>query len=453
VNRAVRLSVLGRMTGTTTTGRSRRTEFPPVLVRLILVLVLVVGAIVTEPAAGNAAGGARQSTLVRPSLFGMHVSDPAAWPTVPVGAVRLWDTGTTWKDIETEPGTYDFTRLDAYVAVARAHRSRVTLVLGQTPAFHVAAGAALPRGQELMGAGATRIPEPHAWRAYVRAVARRYAGQIEALQVWNEGNVPGFWSGTPRGLARLTSIARAVVGDVNRARATHLRLVAPSFVARTNTGPMDRYWQQRIGGRSMNSLVDAVALSLYPVTHGGPESGVARLAYLRRAILDVRRVTKPVWTTEVNYGMVKGGSTEPVVELSPARQAAFVARTYLLQGAADVRRIFWYGWSQRGNVAVVLSTGGEVTAAGLAFQQVQRWMSGSRLAGCRTVATGERRGLVICTLRDGRGLKRVFWHPTKRLRVRLGVDASSTVDLQGLQSTASGRTLVDFRPLLVRYRR
>ena len=402
------------------------------------------------PGASHAAAAPR-STTVRPALFGMHISDPAAWPTVPVGSVRLWDTGTTWRDLETEPGTYDFSRLDRYVAQARPHGARVMLVLGQTPAFHVAAGAPLPTRPEFMGEGATRPPDLPAWRTYVRTVALRYAGDIEALQVWNEGNVPGFWSGTPRGLARLTSVARSAVDAVNRERGTRLKLVAPSFVARANILPMDRYWQQRIDGRSMNNLVDAVALSLYPVTDGGPESGVARLAHLRQTILDVRRVTKPVWTTEVNYGMVKGGSTDPVVDLSPARQAAFVARTYLLQAAADVRRVYWYGWSQRGNVAVVLSADGEATAAGLAFQQVQRWMSGSRHAGCRTVATGARRGLVTCTLRDARGLKRVFWHPTKRLRVPLGTAASTTLDLQGLETAVSGSTIVDFRPLLVRY--
>jgi polysaccharide biosynthesis protein PslG len=425
-------------------GRGRR--------RLLAALVLVVCSAVSVPAAGPAVADLRQPTPVRAALFGMHVSDPAAWPTVPVGSVRLWDTGTTWRDLEPQPGTYDFARLDAYVAEARRHGAQVTLVLGQTPAFHVAVDARPATQQEFMGTDATRTPDTAAWRSYVRKVAGRYAGRIHSVQVWNEGNIPGFWSGTARDLARLTSVARRVVDAVNRARATRLRLIAPSFVARTNTRPMDLYWQQRVHGRTMNSLVDAVALSLYPATDGGPEAGVARLAYLRRAILGFRHVTKPVWTTEMNYGLVKGGSTDPVVELAPSRQAAYVVRTYLLQAAADVRRVFWYGWSQRGNVSTVLSVDGEATAAGLAFARAQRWMLGSRLAGCRTVAAGHRRGMVICTLRDSRGLKRVMWHPSRRLRIQLSDDAHATVDLQGVQTSVTTRTIVDFRPLLVRYR-
>jgi len=214
---------------------------------------------------------------------------------------------------------------------------------------------------------------------------------------------------------------------------------------------MDRDWAQRIAGRSMNSLVDAVALSLYPVTDGGPEAGIARLRFLRRAILDYRNVTKPVWTTEVNYGLVKGGSTDPVSELAPRRQAAYVVRTYLLQAAAGVRRVYWYGWEQRGNVSVVLSSDGAATAAGRAYRRVQRWALGSRLSGCRTVANGHRRGLVVCTLRDDHATTRVFWHPTRRLRINLGDGARSTIELQGVQETATGTAFVDFRPLLVRY--
>jgi hypothetical protein len=415
-------------------------------------LATLAAVVVASPGASQAAV-ARRPMLVRPLLFGMHVSDAAAWPTVPVGSVRLWDTRTTWRDLETAPGTYDFSRLDGYVAQACAHGARVTLVLGQTPDFHVAARAPLPTQPEFMGEGATRAPDLRAWRSYVRTVARRYAGRIEALQVWNEGNVPGFWSGTPRGLARLTLVARSVVDAVNRERTTRLKLIAPSFVARANTLPMDRYWQQRVAGRSTSSLVDAVALSLYPVTDGGPEAGVARLAFLRRTILDHRRVRKPVWTTVVNYGLVQGGARDPVVELAPARQAAYVVRTYLLQAAAGVRRAYWYGWSQRGNVSTVLSVAGEPTAAGRAYERVQRWMLGSRLRECRTVDSGYRRGLVVCALRDHLGTKRVFWHPTRRLRISLGDAARVTVDLQGLRGVAAGSALVDFRPLLVRYRR
>lgn len=449
MNRTGPSRVLGRVRGSGAASCTLRAIDRRTVVRLALVLALLAAGVVVAP--GSAASPSPR--LVRAALFGMHVSDPGAWPTVPVGSVRLWDAGTTWRDLETEPGTYDFSRLDAYVAQARAHGARVTLVLGQTPEFHVAPGAPLPTQPEFMGEGATRAPDLSAWRTHVRTVARRYAGRVDALQVWNEGNVPGFWSGTPRGLARLTSVARSVVDAVNRERATRLKLVAPSFVARANTLPMDRYWQQRVAGRSMSSLVDAVALSLYPVTDGGPEAGVARLAFLRRTILDYRHVRKPVWTTEVNYGLVKGGSTDPVVELGPARQAAFVVRTYLLQAAAGVQRVYWYGWSQRGNVSTVLSIDGEATAAGRAYERAQRWAVGSRLRGCRTVASGSRRGLVVCTLRDNRGTKRVFWHPTRRLRISLGDGARSTVDLQGLRGATAGSVLVDFRPLLVRYRR
>ena len=42
----------------------------------------------------------------------------------------------TWRDIETSPGVYDWSRLDAYVQAAQQHDVEVTLVLAMTPSFY-----------------------------------------------------------------------------------------------------------------------------------------------------------------------------------------------------------------------------------------------------------------------------------------------------------------------------
>jgi beta-glucosidase/6-phospho-beta-glucosidase/beta-galactosidase len=34
------------------------------------------------------------------------------------------------------------------------------------------------------------------WRTFVRAVATRYKGQIEAYEIWNEPNLKMFWTGS-----------------------------------------------------------------------------------------------------------------------------------------------------------------------------------------------------------------------------------------------------------------
>ena len=61
---------------------------------------------------------------VKAGFFGMTDYDPTTWPRQPVGAVRLWDSGVTWREIETAPGVFDFSRLDAQVATARRQGRR-----------------------------------------------------------------------------------------------------------------------------------------------------------------------------------------------------------------------------------------------------------------------------------------------------------------------------------------
>ena len=154
----------------------------------------------------------------------MHDHDPLSWPDAPVGSLRAWDAGVTWREIETAPGAFDFSRLDAIVETGKANDSDVLLVLGQTPAFH----AKDPASESFYGEGAFSPPRLGAWKRYVPEVAERYADEPVALQVWNETNVSGFWSGTPAQMATLTKATYDVLATVSP-RPT---LVAPALVTR-----------------------------------------------------------------------------------------------------------------------------------------------------------------------------------------------------------------------------
>ena len=63
---------------------------------------------------------------------------------------------------------------------------------------------------------------------------------------------------------------------------------------------------------------------------------------LAKSILAARGVRKPIWNTEINYGLTGRGTRAR--RLSAGRQAAFVSRTYILNAAARVSRVYWYGW-------------------------------------------------------------------------------------------------------------
>ncbi len=50
---------------------------------------------------------------IGPEFFGLHVSNIAnAPPSISVGAVRLWDSGVRWDQIEAKQGKYNWGALD-----------------------------------------------------------------------------------------------------------------------------------------------------------------------------------------------------------------------------------------------------------------------------------------------------------------------------------------------------
>src|SRR5262249_24839950 len=139
-----------------------------------------------------------------------------------------------------------------------------------------------------------------------------------------------------------------------------------------------------------------VALSMYPLPRYGrrigvPEDSIKQLTHVK-GILHKDGVpgTKAIWNTEINYGLASGskGGTR-TTPISDARQASNVMRTYLLNAANGVKRVFWYryNWSslpKGGTLANTLLTrpsdSSQVTAAGRAYQRVQEWMHGTLLS-------------------------------------------------------------------------
>jgi hypothetical protein len=404
------------------------------------------------------------SVHVPRTFFGLHDGSEQAYGHLPFGSLRLWDAGVTWADVETSPGVYDWSRLDSLVSAAQAHHVQVTLVLAMTPSFY-ASSPSLPPSD--LGA----------FSRYVTAVMSRYRDfqgrrGITAYQVWNEGNVPTFWTGTPEQLAQLTQVVDQVRDQVDP-RAT---VVAPSFAVRL---PYQRRWmssyqRQLVDGRHVWHYYDVNAVSLYPKPSyghrlGGPEDAMRLLGYVRR---DLHRDGVPrrtrIWATEVNYGVTGGGVGRTAARhISQRRQVANVLRTYLLAAAEGVSRVFWYryDWGR-------LATGGtlgntllsdptdfsRIRAAGLAMRTAERWLRG-RLVGThgrRPCARG-RRGTYACTVRFRGGVRTIYWNPRHRVRIEVPRHGGARVVVLGrsggrvARRHVARRTVrVSFRPVMVR---
>jgi hypothetical protein len=143
---------------------------------------------------------------------------------------------------------------------------------------------------------------------------------------------------------------------------------------------MAKFFSQRVGGHRIGQYVDAVALDAYPLQNGTPEDSAA-LIKVARKILVANKVTAPVWNVEINYG-VAGGHV-PVTPLSATKQASYVMRTYLLNAANGVRRVYWLAWAHIDEVAIQMAEAdGTPSDAGKAFAMVQGWMVGQTVPSC-----------------------------------------------------------------------
>ena len=380
---------------------------------------------------------------VTSTYFGMTDSAPTSWPSARVGSIRLWDSGVTWRHLETSPGVFDFTDLDQQVAVARSHGARPLLTLGSTPRFH----ATKPGQAALYGSGSASMPKLWAWARYVRKVVARYGARVD-YQVWNEANVQGFWTGTPRQLAKLTQVTSKIVNG----NASAAKVVSPSLGTRLSGQRLwlRKFYAQTVGGRRVARWVDVVSLHLYPLPSQGPEASMTQLS-AARSHLRALGVSKPIWNTEVNYGIqVGGGGTAK--DISSRREAALLTRTYVLNIQNGVYRVYWYSWDLQDFANTFLTTAtGATTKAGTAFSVVRTWLQGTRPAGCSRSSNGT----WTCTFRYGDGVKRVYWNPTRKAYVRT---AGSATKLQyqtgGVEQINGGKRIrVDYAPVMVRSRR
>jgi hypothetical protein len=319
----------------------------------------VTAAALTAAAIVSPAMAAAQAATPGPAYFASHeIGDGST--------VRLWDAWVTWADLEPERGVWQWGTLDALVADARSRGVKVNLVLGMTPQWaSVNPGAASP----YFPPGRSAPPADQAdWSAYVSAVVTRYAGRIAAYEVWNEADLPGFYSGSVEQLAAMTVETARVVRSVDPGAL----VLSPSTVPiRGNNWD----WMRRFALAGGYDSVDVVSVHGYPMDGTAPESAVKALGHVR-AKLRALGVTQPWWNTETNYGMYG-------VSLPAEVQAQYVARTAWLSWASGFRQVAWYEWRGADSMGVYLSRGGQSTAAGRVLAVTRHWMAGD-VTGCRS---------------------------------------------------------------------
>jgi polysaccharide biosynthesis protein PslG len=337
------------------------------------VTALVTSALVLAGAAASApaqAAPAGQGGPVPLTQFGLHVPQIAngAVPTVTYGSVRLWDSGVAWGQVQQKKNTYWWNGLDAAIASANAQNAKIMYVLGSTPKW----AASNTKQGTYPNKGAASMPSMKDWKNWVKAVSSRYADSIESYQIWNEANLQTFWQGTPKQMAQLTNEARKIIRKTDPTAT----VVAASSTVRLQSAYKKFFPAYLKELKKLNWPIDVVSVHLYPASTGTPGD---RAAYITQVKSDMKKAkvpaSKPLWDTEINYGIAGPGSGNPDKDIEGATAAAWTAQTYLDDLRLGVGRAYWYFWAPNANLVGIQMQPG--TPGAIGYQTVSDWLNGS----------------------------------------------------------------------------
>ncbi len=343
------------------------------------------------------------------TFFGLHAHNPnTEWPSVsseanPFGVIRLWDTGTSWCDVERSEGNFDWNLLDQYMAVAQANGVHVLYEVAQTPTW-ASSDPTDTSCRNVVGS----CDAPADWQTFddfMNALVSRYTstgvqpgctvsdpqchGVISTYELWNEPFNPAMWRPqqkkynydqklTMQGFVQMTQDARRIIKSIDPNALVSSPSANPTFMA--------QYWATE--GAITN--FDRVAVHAYPMpSFPVPESMVFPTMKMRQLMASYN-VTSPLINTEGSWGAF----TPPTAEA----QAAYTARFALLHVATQMRKFMWYLWT---GMAALWDT--NLTPGGRGYQEVSTWLLGAKMesSGCLTNSGTFQSDIYKCYKLDG----------------------------------------------------
>ncbi len=396
----------------------------------------------TAPGGGNSQSAATVPgavSVVPETLFGMVEQGlPAAPDRSGAQALRIWDDGVTWRELQPRRGTPNWTSLDAAVANARTTGVKDLLyVLGSTPLW----AAVKAKKGEIYGPGSASHPRNDSdYLDFVGQVARRYRGKITSYQVWNEADLPDFYHGDPGQLAALTTKTYRLIKSIDPTA----QVAAAGMVPRPGRFVPGSFEDRYLAGLAAAGWpVDAFAFSLYPER---PDPGLRGqyLSIARQALQRVGAPAKQIWESEVNYGA-------PAMQtFSDSIQRSLVAVSYIDSMQLGVSRSYWYSWrTQLPQLGIRMTTaGGSSTAGAQAFRVIKSWMAGKSWRGCSTAG-----GATRCELGSGPSTATISYRAagTSTATAPAGARERCSLDGRCRSIKAGAAYTVGVEPVLLRF--
>ncbi len=365
------------------------------------------------------------------TLVGMHIEgvEGGYWASAPFGALRLWDNGTAWSQIELAKGEFKWDNIEDSLANAESKgMTDIMLVLGTTPEW--AAQEVNP--EDYPQPGAASAPKNLAdWDDWVTEVVTRYKGRFSSYQIWNEANLTNFYNGTPQEMAEMTKRAYDIIKTLD----PEALVIAPSPSLRL-TKAFDRFYPEYLAAiAELGWPVDVFAIHSYPAADGDPVARGALIKVAQAALTAAGAPDLPLWDTELNYGLAGPGPL-PKQEITGANAAGFVVRTYIDDLRYGIDRSYWYIWSLRPyDLLGVQAYAGSDGEQG--FFALNNWVTGATYNGC-----AEEGNVVTCNFSRAGEPWIVAWAQTGEAEYTTPENSTLVCDpLSNCQEAAAGSTI------------
>jgi fibronectin type 3 domain-containing protein len=353
------------------------------------------------------------------SFFGQSISQIQAshFPTVAFGGVRLWDTNTTWEQIETSQGSYSWTELDAWLRSVSSHGKDSMYTFGRVPTWaSMRPSEACP--YDVSDPGCAAPPSDvdsgdNMWKAFVTALVHHSLSSPELhiayYEMWNEPDLKRNWTGTPAQLVTMAKDAYAIIHSLD----PNAKLIGPTASTANQYGVHYLPTYYAAGGATAQDIVGLHAY-LYDGSSfsTSPAAITTSITQLRKLMATYGISNKPIWFTEGNWNGDGGGT------LTDAQKAAYVAQEHMLMWSTGaVARYYWYSWDSQVGTLWTASKG--LTAAGVAYNQLTEWLIGStNLANPCTTSTD---GTWTCSLVLSSGYPaQIIWNPSTSKTITVG---------------------------------
>ena len=262
-----------------------------------------------------------------------------------------------WQEVENRPGVFNWGPTDRFVNTMRSRGLNIMMSVVKAPDFYKA-------DRDKIGTTHGRPANPVKLRDFMRELAARYKGRVQAYEIWNEENFALEWGTfTPAAYGQFVDLMKNGYWGVKESDPNAIVILGaptPTGVVRNDIAIDDAIYLQRVFDYNNGEVFNYFeALGVHP--NGGPnapDDGIGRATHsnancgggwsthnsfffdrykeLYQLMADRGHPHKTVWITEIGWATIHGpgGPAAPAKGYEYARcnseadQARFLVRAF-----------------------------------------------------------------------------------------------------------------------------